>query len=166
MPCLNSSGNVASDASSTPRARSPSQVKATFTHRLSLSTVLRTLEAERIFSRVPANHARAPAVSWKVRNWYRPVSAGVRVTMICWMSSSSSIITSAAHSLHLVQHVRERRLQSQRLLDLFRAYVRVLTVLEEAGTLVFPDEVEERRRVGLPVHREAFQVLEDGVDAI
>src|SRR4051794_39030944 len=86
--------------------------------------------------------------------------------MICWMSSSSIIITSAAHSLHLVQHVRERRLQPQRLLDLLRAHVGVLTVLEEAGTLVLADELEERRRVGLPVHREAFQVLEDGVDAI
>src|SRR6187200_2941759 len=85
---------------------------------------------------------------------------------MCWMSSSSNIVTSAAHSLNLVQHVGERRLQPQCLLDLFRAYVRVLGVLEEAGTLVFPDELEECRRVGLPVHREAFQVLEDGVDPI
>src|SRR3954469_25337665 len=166
MPCLNSSGNVASDASSTPRARSPSQVKATFTQRLSPSTVLRTLEAERIFSRIPASQALAPAVSWKVRNSYRPVSAGVRVTMMCWISSSSSIITSAAHSLHLVQHVRERRLQPQRLLDLFRAHVGVLAVLEEAGTLVLADEREESRRVGLPVQGEALQVLEHRIDVV
>ena len=37
MPCLNSSGNVASEASSTPSARRPFQVKATVTQRLSLS---------------------------------------------------------------------------------------------------------------------------------
>ena len=35
MPCRNSSGKVASDASSTPSAPSPFQVKATVTQRLS-----------------------------------------------------------------------------------------------------------------------------------
>ena len=38
MPCLNSSGNVAREASSTPSARRPFQVKATVTQRLFLST--------------------------------------------------------------------------------------------------------------------------------
>ena len=38
IPCLNSSGNVASEASSTPSARNPFQVKATVTQRLSFST--------------------------------------------------------------------------------------------------------------------------------
>ena len=36
IPCLNSSGNVASEASSTPSARNPFQVKATVTQRFSL----------------------------------------------------------------------------------------------------------------------------------
>ena len=41
MPCLNSSGNVPSDAAPTPSARKPFQVKPTVTQRLSSSTEAR-----------------------------------------------------------------------------------------------------------------------------
>ena len=43
MPCLNSSGNEASEPSSTPSARRPFQVNATDTHRLSFSIEARSL---------------------------------------------------------------------------------------------------------------------------
>ena len=46
MPCLNSSGKEASEASSSPSARSPFQVKAAVTQRLSLSTPARIDAAE------------------------------------------------------------------------------------------------------------------------
>ena len=46
MPCLNSSGKVASEASSTPSARRPFQVNATVTQRFSLSTEARTCAAD------------------------------------------------------------------------------------------------------------------------
>ena len=68
MPCLNSSGNVASDASSTPSARSPCQVNATVTQRRSLSTVARASAAECTFSSIPDSHLRAPSASLKDRN--------------------------------------------------------------------------------------------------
>ena len=81
------------------------------------------------------------------------------------MSSNSSMVEPLAASLHLVEHGRERRLQLQRLLDLVGADVRVLAVLQEARALVLAHELDEGRRVRLPVLREALEVLEDGVDA-
>ena len=38
------------------------------------------------------NQARPPAALSKVRNSYRPVIAGVRVSRMCWMSSNSSVL--------------------------------------------------------------------------
>ena len=61
MPCLNSSGNVASEASSTPSARNPFQVKATVTQRLSFSTEARIAAADCTVSRIAASHSRPPA---------------------------------------------------------------------------------------------------------
>src|SRR4029077_3202566 len=52
MPCRNSSGKVASDASSTPSARNPFQVSATDTHRFSKLTVSATAFADGTFSRI------------------------------------------------------------------------------------------------------------------
>src|SRR2546429_225830 len=54
-------------------------------------------------------------------------------------------------SLHLVEHVRESRLESERLLDFFRAHAGVFTVFQKARTLMFADELDECRRIGLPV---------------
>src|SRR5215211_2185130 len=45
--------------------------------------------------------------------------------------------------LHLVEHGRERVLEPQRLLDFVRAHIRVLGVLQKAGALVFPHELDE-----------------------
>ena len=59
MPCLNSSGNVASEASSTPSAPRPFQVNATVTQRLSCSTEARIAAADCTFSRI----ARQPSPS-------------------------------------------------------------------------------------------------------
>ena len=91
MPCRNSSGNVASDASSAPSARNPFQVNATDTHRFSKLTVSVTAFADGTFSRMAWSQARPWAGSRNERNSYRPVSAGTRVTRMYWMSSSSSI---------------------------------------------------------------------------
>ena len=55
---LNSSGNVESEASSTPSARKPFQVKATVTQRLSFSTVARIAAAECTVSLIADSHAR------------------------------------------------------------------------------------------------------------
>ena len=41
----------------------------------------------------------------------------------------------------------------------------IFPVFEEAGALVFADELDEGRRVRLPILRESFELLEDGVDA-
>jgi hypothetical protein len=65
-------------------------------------------------------------------------------------------------SLHLVEHVRERRLEPQSFLDLVRRDIRIFSVLKEARTLVFPHECYERCRVLLPVLRKIFEVGEDG----
>src|SRR5262252_978584 len=89
------------------------------------------------------------------------------------MSSSSSMRSSpgckasgeAAASLHLVEHLGERPLELERLLDLFRADVRVLTVFEEARPLVLVEELRDREHVRLPVLGPAFEVGEDRVDA-
>ena len=91
MPCLNSSGKVASESSSTPSARRPFQVKATVTQRLSVSTEAMTSAADCAFSRIADSQARPPAALRNERNSYRPVSAGVRVSRMCWMSSFSSM---------------------------------------------------------------------------
>ena len=48
-----------------------------------------------------------------------------------------------AQLLHLVEHVGERSLQAQRLLDLIRRHVWVLAVLQEAGEVVLAHELHE-----------------------
>src|SRR3954454_16383108 len=166
MPCLNSSGNVASEPSSTPSARRPFQVKATVTQRLSFSTEARTSAADCAFSRMADSQARPPAALRNERNSYRPVSAGVRVSRICWMSSFSSMARPAAASLHLVEHVRKVRLDLERFLDFVGAHVGILAVFQEAWALVLANELDEGRSIRLPVRRKALEVLEDGVDAV
>src|SRR6266446_3292486 len=166
MPCLNSSGNVASEASSTPNARRPFQVNATVTQRFSCSTEARTSAADCAFSRIADSQARPPAALRNERNSYRPVSAGVRVSRMCWMSSFSSIARPAVDSLHLVEHVREGRLELERFLDFVGTHVGILTVFQEAWTLMLANELDERKSIRLPVRRKALEVFEDGINAV
>src|SRR5204862_7771405 len=67
--------------------------------------------------------------------------------------------------LHLVEHRREGVFERQRLLDFAGRDKRVFAVFEEAGTLVLADELDEGRRVRLPICRESFELLEDRVEA-
>src|SRR4029453_218376 len=67
--------------------------------------------------------------------------------------------------LHLFEHLRERRLHRQGLLDLIAREVRVLRVLQEAVALVVTNELDERLRVRLPVLRKTLEVLERGVQS-
>src|SRR4051794_24135365 len=52
-------------------------------------------------------------------------------------------------SLHLVEHVRERGLQRQSLLDLLGADKRILAVFQETRALVLANELDESRRIRL-----------------
>src|SRR6516225_2057187 len=67
--------------------------------------------------------------------------------------------------LHLVEHFREGLLQPQRLLDLTGRDIRIFAVFEKTGALVFADEFDKRRSIGLPVFRKPFEFFENGVDA-
>src|SRR6478736_7113430 len=164
MPCLNSSGNVASEPSSTPSARRPFQVKATVTQRLSCSTEAMTSATDCAFSRIAESQARPPAALRNERNSYRPVSAGVRVSRMCWMSSFSSIACLRWKSLHLVEHVREGRLELQGLLDLVRTHERIFAIFKEARAMMVTDELDECRGVRFPIFRKALQILENGAE--
>ena len=62
-------------------------------------------------------------------------------------------------SLHLVEHVRERRLELQRLLDLVGTHIGIFPIFKEALALVLTDELDEFLRLGLPIFREPFEVL-------
>src|SRR6476660_7338370 len=163
MPCLNSSGNVASESSSKPSARRPFQVKATLTQRLSFSVEARTSAADCTFARIANSQARPPAALRNERNSYRPVSAGTRASRMCWMSSNSSIAT-AGQSLHLVEHVREGRLELQGLLDLVRTHERIFAIFKEARAMMVTDELDECRGVRFPIVRKALQIFENGVE--
>src|SRR6266550_8934487 len=165
MPCLNSSGNVASEASSMPNARKPFQVKATDTHRLSFWTEARACSTECTVSSTAASQARPPAALRNDRNSYRPVIAGARVKRIYWMSSNSSMSHPPDGSLHLVEHVREGRLELQGLLDFIGAHVGILSVFDEARALMLTKKVDDRRKVRLPVIRPSFEVDENRGDA-
>ena len=68
IPCRNSSGNVDSEASSTPSARRPFQVNATVTHRLSLWIDAFTAATDCTFSIMAVSQARPPAALRNVRN--------------------------------------------------------------------------------------------------
>src|SRR3954447_22897473 len=165
MPCRNSSGKVASEASGTPRARSPFQVKATVTHRESVAPPDPTTRPVPTLSMMPESQARPPAGCRKVRNPYRAARARGRASRKCWTSSSSSTALPPDRSLHLVEHAGESRLQPQGLLDLVGTHIGVLAVFQEAGALVVAHELDERSGVRLPVLREPFKVLKDRPEA-
>ena len=61
--------------------------------------------------------------------------------MYSWLRIHTLLIS--GQLLHLVEHVGERRLQAQRLLDLIRSHVWVLSVLQEAGEVVLAHELHE-----------------------
>ena len=67
MPCRNSSGKVASEASSTPSAPSPLQVKATVTQRLSGGCDSERDVPRPTVSSNPASHWRPDDASRKLR---------------------------------------------------------------------------------------------------
>src|SRR5947208_359745 len=67
-------------------------------------------------------------------------------------------------SLHLVEHIRECRLEHERFLDFVCAHIGVFAVFQKARTLMLADELYECRSIGLPVRREAFEVFEDGLE--
>src|SRR5215471_1735964 len=67
--------------------------------------------------------------------------------------------------LHLVEHFREGLLQAQRLLDLTGRDIGIFAVFEKTGALVFADEFDKRRSIGLPVFRKPFEFFKNGVDA-
>src|SRR5215471_11281097 len=165
MPSRKSSGKVASEPSSTPSARSPFHVNAIVTQRWSDWPAPAILAPVPTLSMRPDSHARPWAGSRNVTNPYRAARAGGRVSRKCWMSSSSSVTLSTDRSLHLIEHGGERRLQLQSFLDLVGAHVGILTVLQEARTLVFPEELDDAVRVGLPVLRPALEVHEYGGDS-
>src|SRR5580700_3759766 len=104
-----------------------------------------------------------------------------------WMSSNSSIKASnalsrlmrllpasqeerridsvdAAPLLHLVKHRGQTCLHLEGLLYFVGSDERILTIFEKARALMFADEFNESRSVGLPIHRETFQILERGAD--
>ena len=68
MPCLNSSGNVSSDASSTPSARRPFQVKPTVTQRLFSSIEARASAADCTVGNRPVSQLRPAEGLRNVRN--------------------------------------------------------------------------------------------------
>jgi hypothetical protein len=68
-------------------------------------------------------------------------------------------------SLHLIEHLRECGFQLQRLLDFVGAHIRIFPVFKKAWAPMISHELYECGRVGLPVCREAFEVLEHGVQA-
>ncbi len=67
-------------------------------------------------------------------------------------------------SLHLVEHCGQRCFHLKRFLYFVSTDERILTVFEKAWALMFADESDECRSVGLPIHRETFQILERGAD--
>src|SRR5690349_4007767 len=164
VPCLNSSGNVASESSSKPSARSPFQVKATLTQRLSISVEARTSAADCTFGRSADSQSRPPAALRNERNSYRPVSAGTRASRMCWMSSNSSMARPMAKLLHLVEHVREGCLELQGLLDLVRTHEGIFAIFKEARAMMVTDELDECLGVRFPIVRKALQIFENGVE--
>src|SRR5262249_35937731 len=74
--------------------------------------------------------------------------------------SSSSIMRVIPRSLHLVEHVGKRRLQLERLLDLFGGDKGVLPVFQEARALVFAKELADGGQVRLPVLQPSLELEE------
>src|SRR3984893_9959053 len=67
-------------------------------------------------------------------------------------------------SVHLVEHVRECRLEPYGFLDFVCPHIGVFAVFQKARTLMLADDRDECRSIGLPVRREAFDVFEDGLE--
>ena len=72
---------------------------------------------------------------------------------------------SCGGSLHLVEHVREGRLELERFLDFFATHVGMLAVFEEAWPLVFAEKLDYGRRVGRVVRRPSLEGLKGRLNA-
>src|SRR5262245_14933459 len=83
-----------------------------------------------------------------------------------WLYVRAVFLLMTAHpfSLQLVEHFGQGALDPQRLLDLVGSDVRILAVFDDARALVLADELDEGVGIRLPVHREPFEILENGVD--
>src|SRR5881628_1845986 len=92
-------------------------------------------------------------------------SAGSAARSTGAVPGSAISLTATAPSLHLVEDFGEGGFDRQRLLDLVGAHIGIFPVFEETRTVMGADELHEGVRIGLPVLREAHQVLENGVDA-
>src|SRR5436853_2720325 len=68
-------------------------------------------------------------------------------------------------SLQLIEHLRKRVLDRQGFLYFVGAEKRILAVFQKARALVIADELYEGHRIGLPIHREAFEIFKDCSDA-
>src|SRR5690242_16056946 len=66
----------------------------------------------------------------------------------------------APYLLELVECRGERRFQLQRLLDLIRAYIRILAIFQKTWHLMFSEIPDDSRKIFSPVLREAFKVYE------
>ena len=140
---------MASDSSGTPSARRPFHVNASVTQRSELSIVACASAAD--CDPVEQFGQPRPAAGGVVER-QELVAAGHRrgagqqdVLNVVELKHQR---TAWRGSLHLVEHVGERRFQPQRLLDLVGRDVRVLAVLQEAGVLMLADELDEGFRVG------------------
>src|ERR1700744_145903 len=68
-------------------------------------------------------------------------------------------------SLHLIERFGEGPLQLKSFLDLVRASVRIFSILQEAGALMFVKELGDSRHVFVPVLRPSFEVYKNRGDA-
>src|SRR5215204_1271305 len=123
--------------------------------------------AEATFSRMPASQARPCAGSRNDRNSYRPVIAGTRVNVMCWMSSNSSMAQRRLQYrlLHLIQHGRHGALYFHGFSDLISSRIRVLRVLKKTWALVIPEELVDRSHIPLPILGESFEICKYCRDA-
>ena len=109
-----------------------------------------------------SEHRRHPLASPLIEGVDVVANCRHRISRVHLSPHSSLLLVSClVLSLHLVEHVRERRLELERLLDLVRADIRIFAVFKEARAMMVADKLDERRRVGLPVLGKTFEVLED-----
>ena len=66
--------------------------------------------------------------------------------------------------MHLIKHCGQRCFHSKRLLYFVSTDERILTIFQEAWALMFAHKFDECGSVGLPIHRETFQIFERGTD--
>ena len=73
---------------------------------------------------------------------------------------------SCGGSLHLVEHIREGRLELQGFLDFVRTHEGIFAIFQEARALMVTNELEERRGIRLPILGKALEIFENGIDTV